>query len=46
MQSSNHTPEPWSLHRDTLDALDPLYRMIAESYIQRGIWRIIDEGIQ
>jgi len=44
MQSSNYQPEqPWSLHKETLEALDPLYRMIAESYIQRGIWRIIDE---
>lgn len=33
--------EPWAIHRDTLESLDPLYRMVAESYIQRGIWRVI-----
>jgi hypothetical protein len=44
MQSSNYQPEPWSLHRDTLEALDPLCRMVAMSYIERGIWSVIDEG--
>jgi hypothetical protein len=35
-------PEPWTIHKDTLESLDPIFKKIAESYIRMGIWLLKD----
>lgn len=34
---------PRMINRDVLEALDPLYRAVADVLIRRGEWAIIDE---
>ncbi len=35
-------PEPWTIHKDTLESLDPISKMVAEDYVKRGLWELIE----
>lgn len=45
MNSQSIQPEPrgpWPVHQSTLDALDPIQKLLAEAKVKAGLWKVVE----